>query len=56
MSDDSESVSIESEDISTTTLTVPGSARRVIFYLLIVLIPCACLATGIIVWARRRHK
>lgn len=56
MSDDSESVSIESKDISTTTLTVPGSARRVIFYLLIVVIPCVCLAAGIVVWARRRHK
>ena len=56
MSDDTESVSIESKDLTATELVVPGSAKRVIFYLLIVIIPCVCLGAGIFVWARRRHK
>ena len=56
MSDDSETVVIESKDLTSTNLVVPGSAKRVLFYLLIIIIPGACLAGGIFVWARRRHK
>ena len=56
MSDDSETVVIESKDLTATELVVPGSAKRVLFYLLILLIPGVCLASGVVVWARRRHK
>lgn len=56
MSDDSDTVVIESKDLTSTTLTVTGAARSVLFYLLILIIPGVCLITGIVVWARRRHK
>ncbi len=56
MSDDSESVIIESKDLTSTQLVVPGSAKRVIYYLLIFIIPGVCLVSGVTVWARRRHK
>ena len=56
MSDDSETIEIESKDLTSTTLVVPGAAKTVIFYLLIIVIPGACLVLGIVVWARRRHK
>lgn len=56
MTDDSEAVSIASKDLTSTTLAVPGSAKSVLFYLLILIIPGVCLVGGIDVWARRRHK
>ena len=56
MSDDTEAVSIASKDLTSSTLAVPGSAKSVLFYLLIIIIPGVCLAAGIAVWARRRHK
>lgn len=56
MSDDSEAVVIDSKDLTATELVVPGSAKRVLFYLLILMIPCVCLGLGIGVWAKRRHK
>ena len=56
MSDDSEAVVIESKDLTSTQLVVPGSAKSVIYYLLIFIIPGVCLVSGIAVWARRRHK
>lgn len=56
MTDDSEAVSIASKDLTSTTLAVPGSAKSVLFYLLILIIPGVCLVSGIAVWARRRHK
>ena len=56
MTDDSEAVSIASKDLASTTLAVPGSAKSVLFYLLILIIPGVCLVGGIAVWARRRHK
>lgn len=56
MTDDSEAVSIASKDLTSTTLAVPGSAKSVLFYLLILIIPGVCLVGGIAVWARRRHK
>jgi ABC-type uncharacterized transport system involved in gliding motility auxiliary subunit len=56
MSDDSETVDIESKDLTSDTLVVPGSAKNVLFYLLIIIIPGVCLVSGIVVWARRRHK
>ena len=56
MSDDSEAVVIESKDLTSTQLVVPGSVKSVIFYLLIIIIPGVCLVAGIAVWARRRHK
>ncbi len=56
MSDDSESVIIESKDLTSSTLTVTGAAKNVLFYLLILIIPGACLLAGIVVWAKRRHK
>ena len=56
MSDDSEAVVIESKDLTTTELVVPGSAKSVIYYLLIFIIPGVCLISGLAVWARRRHK
>ena len=43
-------------DLTSTTLAVPGSAKSVLFYLLILIIPGVCLVGGIAVWARRRHK
>ncbi len=55
MSDDSEAVSIQSKDLTSSTLTVPGSAKSVLFYLLILIIPGVCLVAGVAVWARRRH-
>lgn len=56
MSDDSEAVIIESKDLTSTALVVPGSAKSVIYYLLIFIIPGVCLIAGVTVWARRRHK
>lgn len=56
MSDDSEAVIIESKDLTSTQLVVPGSAKNVIYYLLIFIIPGVCLIAGVTVWARRRHK
>ena len=56
MTDDTEAVSIASKDLTSTTLAVPGSAKSVLFYLLILIIPGVCLVAGIAVWARRRHK
>ena len=56
MSDDSESVVIASKDLTSANLVVPGSAKTVLYYLLIFIIPGVCLICGIIVWARRRHK
>ena len=56
MTDDTEAVSIASKDLTSTTLAVPGSAKSVLFYLLILIIPGVCLVGGIAVWARRRHK
>jgi ABC-type uncharacterized transport system involved in gliding motility auxiliary subunit len=56
MSEDSETVDIESKDLTSDTLVVPGSAKNVLFYLLIIIIPGVCLVSGIVVWARRRHK
>ena len=56
MSDDSESVVIASKDLTTANLVVPGSAKAVLYYLLIFIIPGVCLVGGVLVWARRRHK
>lgn len=56
MSDDSEAVSIESKDVTSDRLVVTGAARRVLYYLLIFIIPGACLIGGVLVWIRRRHK
>jgi ABC-2 type transport system permease protein len=56
MSDDSESVVIASKDLTTDNLVVPGSAKTVLYYLLIFIIPGVCLLGGVLVWARRRHK
>ena len=56
ISDDSETVSIESKDLTSANLAVPGSAKRVLYYLLIFIIPGACLLGGVFVWVRRRHK
>ena len=56
MSDDSETVSIESKDLTTERLVVTGAARRVLYYLLIFIIPGVCLISGVVVWVRRRHK
>ncbi len=56
MTDDTEAVSIASKDLTSTTLAVPVSAKSVLFYLLILIIPGVCLVGGIAVWARRRHK
>lgn len=56
MSDDSEAVSIASKDLTTENLVVTGTARRVLYYLLIFVIPGACLIGGVLVWVRRRHK
>ncbi len=56
LSDDSETVVIESKDLTSENLVVPGSAKTVLYYLLIFIIPGACLVFGVAVWARRRHK
>lgn len=56
MSDDSETVSIESKDLTSERLVVTGAARRVLYYLLIFIIPGVCLIGGVLVWVRRRHK
>ena len=56
MSDDSESVVIASKDLTSANLVVTGAVRSVLYYLLIFIIPGACLILGILVWARRRHK
>lgn len=56
MSDDSESVVIESKDLTTASLVVPGSVKTVLYYVLIFIIPGACLIGGVLVWMRRRHK
>ncbi len=56
LSDDSETVVIESKDLTSENLVVPGAAKRVLYYLLIFIIPGACLIGGIVIWARRRHK
>lgn len=56
MSDDSEAVSIASKDLTTENLVVTGTARRVLYYLLIFIIPGVCLIGGVLVWVRRRHK
>ena len=56
MTDDTEAVSIASKDLTSTTLAVPGSAKSVLFYLLVLIIPGVCLVAGITVWAKRRHK
>lgn len=56
MSDDAETVSIESKDLTSDRLVVTGAARRVLYYLLIFIIPGACLIGGVLVWVRRRHK
>lgn len=56
MSDDSESVVIASKDLTTASLVVPGSAKSVLYYLLIFIIPGVCLLGGVLVWVRRRHK
>lgn len=56
MSDNSESVVIESKDLTTASLVIPGSAKSVLYYLLIFIIPGACLIGGVLVWVRRRHK
>ena len=56
MSDDSEAVVIESKDLTTTQLVVPGSVKNVLYYVLIFIIPGLCLICGLAVWARRRHK
>ncbi len=56
MSDDSEAVDIASKDLTSDSLVVPGSAKNVLYYLLIFIIPGLCLIGGVVVWARRRHK
>lgn len=56
MSDDSEAVVIASKDLTSTQLVVPGSAKSVLYYILIFIIPGVCLISGLAVWARRRHK
>ncbi len=56
MSDDAESVVIASKDLTSANLVVPGSAKTVLYYLLIFIIPGICLIGGVFVWARRRHK
>ena len=56
MSDDSEAVSIASKDLTSDRLVVTGAARRVLYYLLIFIIPGVCLIGGVFVWVRRRHK
>ncbi len=56
MSDDSESVVIASKDLTSANLVITGAVRSVLYYLLIFIIPGACLILGILVWARRRHK
>lgn len=56
MSDNSESVVIESKDLTSASLVVPGSAKSVLYYLLIFIIPGVCLLGGVLVWVRRRHK
>lgn len=56
MSDDSETVSIESKDLTSANLVVTGAAKSILYYLLIIIIPGVCLLGGVFVWVRRRHK
>ena len=56
MGDNSETVVIESKDLTSATLAIPGSVKSMLYYVLIFIIPGACLVGGVVVWARRRHK
>ena len=56
MGDNSETVVIESKDLTSAALAVPGSVKSMLYYVLIFIIPGACLAGGVVVWARRKHK
>jgi len=56
MSEDSEAVSIASKDLTTENLVITGAVKRVLYFLLIYIIPGVILVGGILVWSRRRHK
>lgn len=56
MSDDADSVVIESKDLTSANLVITGATKKVLYYLLIFIIPGVLLVSGVVVWARRRHK
>ncbi|MBE6936264.1 MAG: hypothetical protein E7458_07140 [Ruminococcaceae bacterium] len=51
-----EVLTIESREYYSENLTILSSQAQVVFWILIVIIPVAVLALGVVVWFRRRHK
>lgn len=47
-------ISVHAKQITSETLTVPGSAVVIWFGVLIILVPAALLASGLVIWLRRR--
>ena len=52
---ESDSVIIDAKTYQSTTMTIAGWQARVLFWVLIILIPLGTLAIGFGVWAKRRH-
>ncbi len=52
---DEDGVIIEPREYSSTGMTIAGWQTRVLFWLLVIIIPLGTLAMGIVVWLRRRH-
>jgi hypothetical protein len=50
-----DAVVIKDKDFVSTNLTILGWQSRAVFWVLVVAIPLALLAAGVIVWARRKH-
>ena len=55
INDDTDAVIIPDKDFVSTTLNILTWQVMVVFWVVVVAIPLAILALGVIVWARRRH-
>jgi ABC-2 type transport system permease protein len=50
-----DAVVIKDKDFVSTNLTILGGQARAVFWIIVVALPLAILATGIVIWARRKH-
>lgn len=55
ISTDEDTVIIAAKEITASTLSISGGQVRVLFWILIILIPLGALLIGCVVWVRRRH-
>lgn len=55
MNNDENGIVIEAREYSSSAMTIAGWQTRVLFYLLILVLPLGTLALGTVIWFRRRH-